>query len=612
MEPGGGGSPLTTEAEARSACDEQLAVIEAPASERLAVTAGPGAGKTYTLLKRAAHLIEEGLEPATQLAIFSFSRAAVRNVAERNDEEASLGRLFVRTVDSFASSLLFEAGVDADGRSHDARIELAIEVLESDWIRERLSEFRHVLIDEAQDVVGIRADFLRALLERLVREDSVGFTLFGDAAQAIYDFEMATSTTRLLDSDWLESLGARAVTLEKNHRMEPARLAPLALRFGRAVRSASPTDLDLWHELHDAIMEEPGWHSVEYAADELKLIAQNAGHRTVGVLCRSNAEVLALGARLRKEGVDLRVQHRAEDRGGAPWLARLFGQASFERARLPENANADDREWLRAPENFRGALRAAGLTVRDEVELGRLSSLLQQGACPEALTAESPSPIVLSTIHRAKGLEFDVVYVVSPRWTPRGPEALDDARVLYVGMTRARTDLLGCPKLEFKGLIRKTADRGRAVIQPWNKGGKRWRRPLQVEVRVSDSDPNWHPGTEEQFQEVQDWLGQDVMPGDRMELHLIKKGGSEPTPIYEIHHRGPYPQPTIVGTTTEAFGTEIKRLFGDRVPRAFTDLVAEIPDTAAFPSHVAASHRLPSHGLHLRARVYGLATPVYD
>lgn len=590
--------------------DDKGVIVDAPVNARLVVTAGPGAGKTYTLLERASSLIDQGLEPAIELVVFSFSRAAVGAVAARSLAETDLGRLPVRTIDSFASSLLFDAGIDGEGPGYDGRIELARTSLNSERVRNRLASIRHVLVDEAQDVVGVRADFVKAFIEQLTANAEVGFTILGDEAQAIYDFEMSGSSSRLLDPGWLEKLDASTSTLASNYRMEPTRLAPLAKEFGDAIRHPGGDSQLLWSDLLHEINYTRGWDMVGNAAADLKLMARQAGDRTIGVLCRTNAEVLALGSQLQRKGVGLSVQHRAEDRGGAPWLALVFGRARFETARVPDEPDDAVREWLKPPNDLKRMLALAGLANRGEVQLGKLASMLRTRTCPEELLTRSASPVVLSTIHRAKGLEFDVVYVLTPRWSPRdAEEALKESRVLYVAMTRARTDLVGCPKLEFSGKVQQASDKKRAMTRHWSDKGLG--RPMKIEVRVSDSDPNWYPRTPADYESVQKFLAGDLFIGDAMELHLLD--GTPPNaPIYEIHHRGPYPGSTVVGVTGPEFAHDVAQAYPGVPPRVFRDVVAEIPDTTSFSPEISTRHGLPAHGLHLRARVFGLATPSRD
>src|SRR5262249_22227660 len=50
---------------------EQAEVTDAPASARLLVTAGPGAGKTHVLIARLAALIDEGVSPGHGILVLS-------------------------------------------------------------------------------------------------------------------------------------------------------------------------------------------------------------------------------------------------------------------------------------------------------------------------------------------------------------------------------------------------------------------------------------------------------------------------------------------------------------------------------------------------------------
>lgn len=81
-----------------------------------------------------------------------------------------------------------------------------------------------------------------------------------------------------------------------------------------------------------------------------------------------------------------------------------------------------------------------------------LSSFLDEVALLSEADAETaPQSVLLSTLHAAKGLEFDVVYLVGleegllPLMRGEEPELADEEeerRLLYVGMTRARKKLV--------------------------------------------------------------------------------------------------------------------------------------------------------------------------
>ncbi len=596
---------VTSETAVLSLDPEQRAIAEAPADSRLLVTAGAGTGKTRTLLARAEWLVHhDGLEPATELLILSFSRAAVETVVARGGAETDLGRLPVRTFDSLAASLLTDADIPTLGMSFESRIAAALKLLR-DGEPELTAELQHVLVDEAQDVVGIRAEFVLELL-RVVTDRGAGFTVFGDEAQAIYDFQLglnggaSTDTHRLLADLPASGLTPEGMRLTTNYRMNGDRLGPLAQRFGDALRGVTEGDpMEILLELRQEIGDEPAWSEEDDAAAEIDFVTSADWCESAAVLCRHNAEVLRLGAKLQGAGLDVRVQHRAEDRGGAPWLALLFDSARFSKATvpnpIPDSASFD---WFRPPPDLAILLRHTRMARTNEVDLSRLAARLRSGSCPEELRARRDALLTVSTIHRAKGLEFDAVFIVRNDREPEPESAEEEARVLYVGATRARVELVeGCP-VEFDGPCRSKNHDGRTTVSSWSK----IYRPRFLEVRVSDSDQDWAGDDQTDVERIQTLLRSSYMPGDEVELRRC--GGPDDVPIYEAVHIST--EETIVGRTSEDFGRCLTNLVWGRPPTSITDLVAEIPDTAAMRTELTKAMGLGPHGLHLRARFFGL------
>lgn len=62
--------------------EQQQAIIDAPVNGAYRVMAGPGSGKTYTLVRRIDKLIEYGVKPSSILAV-TFSKAMATELAER-------------------------------------------------------------------------------------------------------------------------------------------------------------------------------------------------------------------------------------------------------------------------------------------------------------------------------------------------------------------------------------------------------------------------------------------------------------------------------------------------------------------------------------------------
>src|SRR5688572_23477597 len=175
---------------------EQLEVImEPPASWQL-VSAGPGAGKSAVACQRIAYLIDEGL-PASRILLASFTRTAVAELRDRIVSYAVAGdrarNVRISTIDSHAWSL--RSGFDdeilpravGDG-SYDLNIARTVELLRHRQpdLCDYLGRLEHLIIDEAQDVLGVRADLIVEILRCL--PESCGVTILADHAQAIYGF----------------------------------------------------------------------------------------------------------------------------------------------------------------------------------------------------------------------------------------------------------------------------------------------------------------------------------------------------------------------------------------------------------------------------------------
>lgn len=169
--------------------DDQEKVITAGAEQRMLVDAGPGTGKTYAACMRVAALIRDGV-PAPRIWIISFTRTAVHEIRNRlagaigdADEAASVT---IATLDSLAWSIHsgFSQNATLTG-SYDDNIQQTIaKITRDEDARAALGRVRHLVVDEAQDIVGQRAELVLGIIGAL-REDC-GVTVFADEAQAIY------------------------------------------------------------------------------------------------------------------------------------------------------------------------------------------------------------------------------------------------------------------------------------------------------------------------------------------------------------------------------------------------------------------------------------------
>jgi hypothetical protein len=446
---------------------EQLAVIhDDPASWQL-VEAGPGAGKSAVACKRIAHLIHEGV-PASRILLVSFTRTAVAELRDRIITYAAAGdrarSVRISTIDSHAWSL--RVGFDDEEASHvfngsyDWNIQRVLEMLRgrNPDLLDFLSRLEHLIIDEAQDVVGLRADLVVEMLSCL--PDTCGVTVLADPAQAIYGFTTddgdhgGTPATALLDA--LATGVASKLTrrhLFNVHRTDEAQLIQVFERTRREVQEAS-TPATYVGRVQDTIRNTCHADKGAFAYKDLPDLLRSLEESSALVLFRRRADVLLASSYCSSEGIAHRLRMSGSPNVVHPWLGWLFGET--EQGLLGRKAFDDlwsEREAL-APNVFRyvhqeeawALLQLLAAASRpgaiDLVQLRRLIARSRPPVevCSPEVGDEGP---ILGTIHASKGREADTVVLVMPPTDADDSDqdpatVLEEGRVYYVGATRAR------------------------------------------------------------------------------------------------------------------------------------------------------------------------------
>jgi hypothetical protein len=184
-------------------------VIHTSKSERMLVGAGPGTGKTAVACARVAFLINEQDCNPNGIFLVSFTRTAVAEIRERIashlDDPFLSNSVRVLTLDSFAWSINsgFNETATISG-GYDGNIATATSMLlEHPLVREYIQDVEHLVVDEAQDIIGARASLVMTLVGLL--HEAAGVTIFSDDAQAIYGFS-TKNEDQTLNDDQMEIL----------------------------------------------------------------------------------------------------------------------------------------------------------------------------------------------------------------------------------------------------------------------------------------------------------------------------------------------------------------------------------------------------------------------
>lgn len=487
----------------------QLQVIKAEADARLVVEAGPGTGKTAVACARLAHLIsEEDVEPSNTWMI-SFTRTAVAEIRARLHSYVGNASFAIRiaTIDSHAWSI--HSGHDPNARltgSYEENIARVIDLLKSDEdVADELSQIEHVVIDEAQDLVGHRADLIEELVKRLPSD--CGVTVFADEAQAIYGFS---------DS----SLGHRKGGAAKPGKALLDRLrAEKSLGFETQIlkeiyRTSSPGLRKIFSDLRKDVLDKnrhrDGFHAE--TAERIRQFADKKGLKWTQMkvadftrddllLFRTRGEVL-----MAAQFCDLPHRLRLSGYGATlpAWLAICF--ADFIEPYLAERHFLD--LWATRIENtaspqygpaeaWQHLLRVAG-RKDGSVDMQKLRRRLGQARPPVELTLPEHGlhgPIV-GTIHASKGREASNVVLLLPNGAEfeSVEDEAEEARVLFVGATRARTSLIVGESDAFRastlasGRVHRSARNGKSAMVEVGRDGDITARGLVGRSEFSAAD----------------------------------------------------------------------------------------------------------------------------
>ncbi len=357
----------------------------------------------------------------------------------------------------------YEREKDRAGRlDFDDMLTRTVELLEADptaaeTVRARYGWFS---VDEYQDTNPLQQRLLELWLG-----DRDDLCVVGDEDQTIYTFAGATSA--FLTGFAVRYPAAREVTLDRNYRSSPEvlalanRLLAAEGRHKRLVATQPSGSAPTIRRCPDGEAE-----LALLVATIRRLVKDGTPPSEIAVLVRMNAQVPPLEAALTKAGIAFRVRgqrffERPEVREALRLLRRLPAGsrgpaliATLE-ARVREDLGFDpDGAFAGAEARERTAALALVLEIAGEVAAAQpgidAAALLAEFASRAATEAEgSADGVNLLTVHRAKGLEWDAVFLpgledgtLPIRQAVDDEEALaEERRLLYVGLTRARRHL---------------------------------------------------------------------------------------------------------------------------------------------------------------------------
>ena len=446
------------------------------------VLAGPGSGKTRTLVHRIAYLIRVKRENPSGILVLSYNRHAVTEIRSRlrqliGDDARNVT---ISTCHALAMRLVGASFAGASAGSHDFDnvVRIAVDHLQGAGLSKSDAEaqrdaliqgYRWILVDEYQDIGPEEYALIAAVAGRSLDDPDLRLSLFavGDDDQNIYAFAGASvEYIRRFEADYkakpeflVENYRSTAhiikaanaviapaaermklghdIIIDRKRRKAPAggvmaRLDPVAhgrVQILSCSGHASDSACAAIDELVRLSRLDPEWSWAKTA------IISRDWRRLDHV--RSYAETLGIPVEMANESLPsiwrLRETQRFVDLCRAE-PTRLLNAGDMHQVL---SAQANNR-WT---ELLSEGLAALGREIGDaQMTVPDLIEWLAEWCCH---TRGDQRGLLLLTAHRAKGLEFDDVVILDGDWTSTSRDEDIDAprRLFYVAMTRARRSL---------------------------------------------------------------------------------------------------------------------------------------------------------------------------
>lgn len=418
---------------------KQMQIISDKESRVIVVAAGPGSGKTRVLVHKLASLLLLEDVKHEQLLMLTFSRAAATEFKQRLMGLIGNAAHFVeiKTFHSYAFDLLGRIGNLEDAKDVVGR---AAKMISEGEVEPNRIGKTVLVVDEAQDMSSEEFALVRALMS--VNEE-MRVIAVGDDDQNIYEF-------RGSDSNYMRQLLAddknTFVEMTENYR-STQHVVAFANAFVKGIhnRMKQTPILSMSKDEGTVVVTHHASHIMFQRVVSDLLRQRNSG--TISVLTHTNEEAVILVALLRRHGLrskliqsmdGFRFWNMAEVRLFLKYIERdthtpivtdeVWNEAK--RKTFQAYATSSSLPYLkRCIELFEKINKAKYLTDFKELVFESTT---------EDFCDTSDADVVVSTIHKSKGCEFDDVYMLVSQ-----PQHVTDSemRSYYVGMTRARKRL---------------------------------------------------------------------------------------------------------------------------------------------------------------------------
>lgn len=418
----------------------QLKIIHDSQNPHIVVVAGPGSGKTRVLVHKLASLLLMEDVKHEQLLMLTFSRAAAHEFKTRLMQLVGNAAAYVeiKTFHSYCFDLLGKVG---SLEQSDEILQRTVAKIQSGEVEANRITKAVLVIDEAQDMNEAQFALIQALI---AANEELRVIAVGDDDQTIYSF--INASPKYMQA-LIDDYGAVKYELVDNYRSK-RNLVALSNRFAHGISHRLKDKPIQAVQSVDGQIDYIRYHGVNPMGCLLQHLQQQLGAGSSCVLTQTNEEAIQIAGLLKQQGIAAKLIQSNEGFNLHQLLeVRIFlhflnlnPQVSIISPDAWYRAVAQLRERFGHSRNVEWVLNL--ITAFEQVNphhkyQSDLDTFIRESKLEDFYGVQR-DVVAVSTIHKAKGREFDHVFLYL-----NGFQALDDdkKRTLYVALTRAKNRL---------------------------------------------------------------------------------------------------------------------------------------------------------------------------
>ena len=419
----------------------QSAIISDKTSKNIVVAAGPGSGKTKVLVHKLASLMMLEDIKHEQLLMLTFSRAAATEFKKRLLKLVGNAANFIeiKTFHSYCFDLLGKVG-SIDGA--DTIIKRTIEKIKSREVEPNRITKTVLVIDEAQDMDEDNFNLVSALM---AENEEIRVIAVGDDDQNIYQFRGA-------DSKYLKTLaaldGGKLYELTENYRSKN-NIVEFANQFVKYLQGRLKNAPITAHQADEGVIKISRYINGSLIVPTVTEIVNTPLAGSTCILTHTNNEAEEITGLLLKHGLKAKLI-RSNDGFALYNLAEI--KHFLDQLNTPDDIHViTDKAWEAAKRSVKTKfvksenwpileqLITDFETVNPQKKYRSDLDVFIRESHLEDFYQRDTETIFVSTIHKAKGREFDNLFLMLDGLENTISE--QQKRELYVAITRAKQNL---------------------------------------------------------------------------------------------------------------------------------------------------------------------------